>query len=76
MKDPIFVIQDCQKEDTFDKADFIVSINQMSQEQFDHFCRKVKYLTHYHDSTYGASVSDDAEFVEANPDKFWKLSDT
>ena len=72
----INLIQEAQVlDDVFDKATLIQKLQDLPHEQFNSFCKEIMLLTHYYDSTSGASVCDDANFIQANKEKFWRLNE-
>lgn len=64
-----------QKSELKSKGWFINLVQQLSQEDFERFCKEVMHLNHYYDTTQGLHVTDVDSVAIVNDSVMWKLEE-
>ena len=67
------IIQSCSSNgESFDREKFIGAIKEMTQDEFNTFCREVSLLNHHYASSISVPACDYGDFVEENAKMFFK----
>ena len=67
------IIQTCEHKGAYNKEEFIQSIDKLSQEQFNNFCREYWALLHFYDSNVNTYCTMQKDIIEENPKAFTRL---
>lgn len=68
------IIQSCEHNGAYKKEEFINLINQLSQEQFNDFCREYWALLHFYDSNVNTFCTLQKDILEQYPQAFYRLA--
>jgi hypothetical protein len=70
------IIQQCQQPTgLYDKQQFLQFISELSQEEFNKFCREIFQLRLFYDSNRGVWVTDQKKLIDEHPADFWPLKE-
>jgi hypothetical protein len=67
------IIQSSEHKGAYSKQDFIQQINQLSDEQFNQFCREYWALLYFYDMNVNSFCTNHKELIEQYPTSFWRL---
>jgi hypothetical protein len=67
------IIQSCEHKGVYNKQEFTQQINQLSQEQFNRYCREYWALLYFYDLNVNTFCTDRKDIIEQYPHSFWQL---
>ncbi|WP_205509944.1 hypothetical protein [Longitalea arenae] len=68
------IFQSCELKGSYKKDEFIHLISQLSQEQFNNFCREYWALLYFYDSHVNTYCTSQKDIVDKHPRAFTRLA--